>query len=173
MGTLRARMVVEILRTYARVIRSLMRGVRFAGAFYRTTCFGIRYGYPSLAMETFGNYEGPNRERRSIFIHGMDATCLAAVYIAILFILTPLTPQHPGNKPVDLPTVKHSEPMLGAHREDATIVTVTRDGNVFVGNTQVQLADLPSQIAKSLAQGGERKGILRRMPEQNMVTSKQ
>jgi len=113
MGTLRARMVVEILRTYARVIRSLMRGVRFAGAFYRTTCFGIRYGYPSLAMETFGNYEGPNRERRSIFIHGMDATCLAAVYIAILFILTPLTPQHPGNKPVDLPTVKHSVPMPG------------------------------------------------------------
>ena len=100
-------------------------------------------------------------KRRSMFIHGMDATCLAAVYIAILFILTPLTPQHPGNKPVDLPTVKHSVPMPGAHREDATIVTVTRDGNVFVGNTQVQLADLPSQIAKSLAQGGERKGYLK------------
>ena len=50
--------------------------------------------------------------------------------------------------------------MPGAHREDATIVTVTRDGNVFVGNTQVQLADLPSQIAKSLAQGGEPKGHL-------------
>jgi len=100
-------------------------------------------------------------KRRSMFIHGMDATCLAAVYIAILFILTPLTPQHPGNKPVDLPTVKHSVPMPGAHREGATIVTVTRDGNVFVGNTQVQLADLPSQIAKSLAQGGERKGYLK------------
>ena len=52
--------------------------------------------------------------------------------------------------------------MLGAHREDATIVTVTRDGNVFVANTQVQLADLPSQIAKSLAQGGERKIYLKR-----------
>jgi biopolymer transport protein ExbD len=124
-------------------------------------------------METLGNCEEPNRERRSIFIHGMDPTCLAAVYIAILFILTPSMPQHPGNKPVDLATVKHSVPMLGAHREDATIVTVTRDGNVFVGNTQVQLADVPSQIAKSLAQGGARKGILRRMPEQNMVTSKQ
>ena len=140
-----------------------MRGVRFAGAFYRTTCFGIRRtnrGYASFAMEIFENCEEPNRVR-SMFIHGMDATCHAAVYIAILCILTPLTPQHPGNKPVDLPKVKHSEPMPGAHREDATIVTVTRDGNVFVGNTQVQLADLPSQIAKSLAQGGERKGYLK------------
>jgi biopolymer transport protein ExbD len=100
-------------------------------------------------------------QRRSMFIHGMDATCLAAVYIAILFILTPLTPQHPGNKPMDLPTVKHSLPMLGAHRAGATTVTVTRDANVFVENTQAQLADLPSQIAKSPAQGGERKGYLK------------
>jgi biopolymer transport protein ExbD len=62
---------------------------------------------------------------------------------------------------MDLPTVKHSVPMLGAQREGATIVAVTRDGNVFVGNTQVQLADLPSQIVKSPAQGGERKGYLK------------
>ena len=51
--------------------------------------------------------------------------------------------------------------MPGARREDATIVTVTRDGNVFLGNTQVQLPDLPSQITKSLAQGGERKVYLK------------
>src|SRR6266853_3733153 len=66
MSTLRVRMVFEILRTYSRVIRGLMRGVRFAGAFYRTTCFGIRRtncDYPSFAMETFGNCEEPNREK--------------------------------------------------------------------------------------------------------------
>jgi biopolymer transport protein ExbD len=51
--------------------------------------------------------------------------------------------------------------MPGARREDATIVTVTRDGNVFLGNTQVQLPDLPNQIEKSLAQGGERKVYLK------------
>jgi biopolymer transport protein ExbD len=100
-------------------------------------------------------------------IHGMDATCLAAVNIAALFILMPLTPQHSGNNPVDLPTVKHLVPMPGA------IVTVTRDGNVFVGNTQVQLADLPSQIAKSRPKEANERVILRRMPEQNVVTSKQ
>ena len=96
-----------------------------------------------------------------MFIHGMDATCLAAVYIAILWLLMPTSVVDLGRSPITPARVKHSVLMLGAHREDATIVTVTRDGNVFVANTQVQPADLPSQIAKSLAQGGERKGYLK------------
>jgi len=101
-------------------------------------------------------------KRRTMLIHGMDATSLAPVYMAILWLIMPWTPHyHPKSKPVDLPTVKHSVPMPGALREDATIVSVTRDGNVFVGNTQVQLSDLPGQITKSLAQGGERKIYLK------------
>jgi hypothetical protein len=71
-----------------------------------------------------------------MFIHGMDATCLAAVYIAILFILKPLTPQHPGNKPVDLPTVKHSVPMLGAHLEDATKGYLEADARAKYGDVK-------------------------------------
>jgi biopolymer transport protein TolR len=51
--------------------------------------------------------------------------------------------------------------MRGAHREDATIVSITRVGNVFLGNTQVQLADLLGEVKKSLAQGGERKIYLK------------
>jgi hypothetical protein len=70
-----------------------------------------------------------------MFIHGMDATCLAAVYIAIFWLLFPTTLHYHTNRPVDLARVQHSVPLPGAHREDATIVIVTRDGNVFVGDT--------------------------------------
>ncbi len=100
-------------------------------------------------------------KRRSMFIHGMDATCLAAVYIAILWLLMPTSVIDLGRAPITLARVKHSVPMPGARREDATIVTVTRDGNVFLGNTRVQLPDLSNQITKSLAQGGERKVYLK------------
>jgi len=110
-------------------------------------------------------------KRRSRFIYKMDATCLAAVYIAILWLLMPTSVIDLGRAPVTLARVKHSGPMPGAHREDATIVTVTQDGNVFLGNTQVQLQDLLGQIAKALAQGGERKIYLRQMRALNMVTS--
>jgi biopolymer transport protein TolR len=48
-----------------------------------------------------------------------------------------------------------------AHREDATIVSITRDGNVFLGNTQAHLADLLGEVKKSLAPGGERKIYLK------------
>lgn len=100
-------------------------------------------------------------KRRSTYVYKMDATCLAAVYIAILFLLMPWTPhtsygRYP-RRPVDLAVVKHAVPMPGALREDALIVSVTRDGGVYFGNLRVQLADLPEQVLKSMNKDVERK----------------
>ena len=36
--------------------------------------------------------------------------------------------------------------MQDADKEDAVVVAVTRDGNIFIGNTQVQKADLSGQV---------------------------
>lgn len=111
-------------------------------------------------------------KRRSMFIHGMDATCLAAVYIAILFILTPLTPQHPGNKPVDLPTVKHSVPMPGCTERtqqlSASLAMETCSLETLKCSWQIYRAKSRNRWPKAVNE----RVILMRMPEQNMVTSK-
>ncbi len=101
-------------------------------------------------------------KRRSVSIHGMDAACLAAVYIAILWLLMPTSV-------VDSWAFTYHTRVSETFGADARSTPGRRDDcylhsgwNVFVANTQVQLADLPSQIAKSLAQGGERKIYLKR-----------
>ena len=101
-------------------------------------------------------------KRRSTYIYKMDATCLAAVYMAILWLIMPLTPHsQPRSKPVDLAVAKHAVSMPGALREDALIVSVTRDGSVYFGNTQVQVSDLPGQILKSMNKDVERRIYLK------------
>jgi biopolymer transport protein ExbD len=51
--------------------------------------------------------------------------------------------------------------MPGAIREDALLVTVTRDGNVFFGVHQMHPADLPPAIRNSVLGGAEQKVYLR------------
>ena len=51
---------------------------------------------------------------------------------------------------VDLPKVLHAVSMTGANREDAMIVSVTRDGKVYFGVEQVRADALPQKIADRL-----------------------
>ena len=97
-------------------------------------------------------------KRRSRFISKIDATPLGAVYVGILWCLTPVGPvlDLPTHA-VDLVRSGHAVPMPGALRDDATIVGLTRDGSIFVGNRQVQLADLAGQVSASLSRGSQRK----------------
>ena len=73
----------------------------------------------------------------------------------------PWTPHTHRHQVVDLAVVKHAVAMPGALREDALIVSVTRDGNVFFGNSQVQLSDLPELVLKSMNKDVERKIYLK------------
>jgi biopolymer transport protein ExbD/biopolymer transport protein TolR len=50
------------------------------------------------------------------------------------------------NKPVDMAHTNTARDMQDADKEDAVVVAVTRDGNIFLGNTQVQKADLSGQV---------------------------
>ena len=62
---------------------------------------------------------------------------------------------------IDLAVVDHARPMPAAIREDALLVTVTRDGNVFLGTRQIHPADLPPAIRNSVLAGAEQKVYLR------------
>jgi biopolymer transport protein TolR len=68
---------------------------------------------------------------------------------------------HANRSPVDLARTDHGTPMPGALREDAILVAVTRDGNVFFGTHQIQRSDLCLAIQDSLRHGSERKVYLK------------
>jgi biopolymer transport protein ExbD/biopolymer transport protein TolR len=85
----------------------------------------------------------------------------AGVMGMVLFVILLVfmkSPVHGGRVSVDLPKVNHPVSLPGAAREDAMIVTVSRDGKIFLGVDQMTPMHLPAKIADRLTdQSVERK----------------
>lgn len=82
------------------------------------------------------------------------------VFVLLLVFLVWTPPFHHGS--VDLPKVLHPVSMPGANREDAIIISITRDGKVYFGAEQVNATDLPQRIADRLKdQSVERKAYIK------------
>ncbi len=58
---------------------------------------------------------------------------------------------------VDLAKVSNPTDMVGADREDALVVAITRDGDVWLVGDRIQLANLPAAIRERVSRGAERK----------------
>jgi len=72
---------------------------------------------------------------------GINVTPMVDVMLVLLIIFMVITPMlHPG-VPVDMVKANHPIAMSDADREDALIIAVSRDGNIFLGNELVT-ADL-------------------------------
>jgi biopolymer transport protein ExbD len=54
-------------------------------------------------------------------------------------------------------SLKHTKPVPGALREDAMIISVTRDGRYFFGGSEIRPEILPSLNDSRLKEGAERK----------------
>ena len=100
----------------------------------------------------------PNR------IHGrIDAYPLVglALTLLVIFMLVPaVTPPHHGWN-VDLPQSRYASPKPRAAREDAQIVSVMRDGQIYYRNMRVRADDLPEKIRESVKEGADRKIYIR------------
>ena len=84
---------------------------------------------------------------RSTALHAdINVTPLVDVCLVLLIIFMVVTPMLQKNKPVDMARTNTARDMQDADKEDAVVVAVTRDGNIFIGNTQVQKADLSGQV---------------------------
>lgn len=68
---------------------------------------------------------------------------------------------HGDRSPVDFARTEHATPMPGALCEDAMLISVTRDGNIFFGTHQIQRGDLPTAVRDSVQHGSERKVYLK------------
>jgi biopolymer transport protein ExbD/biopolymer transport protein TolR len=71
---------------------------------------------------------------------------MADIMLVLLIIFMVVTPMLQKNKPVDMAHTNTARDMQDADKEDAVVVAVTRDGNIFLGNSQVQKADLTNQV---------------------------
>jgi len=71
---------------------------------------------------------------------------MADIMLVLLIIFMVVTPMLQKNKPVDMARTNTARDMQDADKEDAVVVAVTRDGNIFLGNAQVQKADLSGQV---------------------------
>ncbi len=102
------------------------------------------------------------RRRPSQFLNGIDFWAFLSIQTVLLIIFMGNVPPHPFHgTSLDLAVVDHAKPMLSAIREDAMLVTVSRDGRVFYGTNQMQPDDLPPAIRDAVRQGSERKVFLK------------
>ena len=112
----------------------------------------MRHGYHGWTKTAT---KWPNR------IHsGINAYPLVGLNLALLiiFMIAP-TPYH--SRGPDLPQSRYARPMPGAVREDAQIVSVTRDGHVYYRNIEARANDLQERIRKSVRNGADRKIYIR------------
>jgi len=102
------------------------------------------------------------RHRPSQFLNGIDFWPFLSIQTVLLIIFMGNVPPHPFHgTSLDLAVVDHAKPMLSAIREDAMLVTVTRDGRVFYGTHQMRGDDLPPAIRDAVRRGSERKVYLK------------
>ena len=102
------------------------------------------------------------RPRPSQFLNGIDFWAFLSVELVLLIIFMLNGPGlHPNRSSVDLALTTYAAPLHSAIREDAMLITVTRDGNVYFGAGQIQLDRIPARIQDSVRNGSERKVYLK------------
>jgi biopolymer transport protein TolR len=88
------------------------------------------------------------RKKRAPLRSVIDVSGFAGVMLALLFLMMfgEMYPTHPHLFPVDMASVRNSSSQPSALREDAVVVTITRDGSLYLLNTRVTPGDVPPQL---------------------------
>jgi len=73
------------------------------------------------------------------------------IMLVLLIIFMVITPMLQRDVSVDLARALNPRKMPDAEREDAVVVAVTRDGNIFLGSDQMQLDQLMSEVQERIA----------------------
>jgi biopolymer transport protein ExbD/biopolymer transport protein TolR len=76
---------------------------------------------------------------------------MADIMLVLLIIFMVVTPMLQKDVSVDLAKAVNPHEMQDAEREDAVVVAVTRDGNVFLGSEQTRPEDLVQEIQERMA----------------------
>ena len=71
---------------------------------------------------------------------------MADIMLVLLIIFMVVTPLLTKDVPVDMAPAANPREMQDADKDDAIVVAITRDGRIYIGNTQMQKDDLSGQV---------------------------
>ncbi len=82
----------------------------------------------------------------------INVTPMADVMLVLLIIFMVITPMLQKGVTVEMAQTNNPIDMQAADQEDAVLVSVTRDGNFFLAQDAVTLAELPTLVVNMLAE---------------------
>src|ERR1700731_3720937 len=71
---------------------------------------------------------------------------MADIMLVLLIIFMVVTPMLQKTHQVDLAPTNNPREMKNADKDDAIVVAISRDGNIFIGNNEVKKEDVVGQI---------------------------
>ena len=81
----------------------------------------------------------------------INVTPMVDVMLVLLIIFMVVTPMLQKGISVDMAKVNNPEQMPDADKEDALLVSVTRDGKVYFGSEQITIDNLTTKVKDRLA----------------------
>jgi len=88
----------------------------------------------------------------------INVTPMVDVMLVLLIIFMVVTPMLQKGISVDMAKVNNPEQMPDADKEDALLVSITRDGKVYFGSEQIQVDALTTKVKDRLAtRNGDRR----------------
>jgi biopolymer transport protein ExbD len=79
-------------------------------------------------------------------ISSINVTPMVDVMLVMLIIFMVITPMLSKGVSVDMVKAINPIAMANADKEDAVLVAVTRNGDIFLGSTRTPAADLPAKV---------------------------
>jgi len=76
----------------------------------------------------------------------INVTPLVDVMLVLLIIFMVITPMLQKGFSVDMAKAMNPRLMQDAEKEDATIIAITRDGKMYLGNTQIKLDEITTKV---------------------------
>jgi len=81
----------------------------------------------------------------------INVTPMVDVMLVLLIIFMVVTPMLQKGVSVDMAQVNNPEQMPDADKEDALLVSVTRDGHVFFGTDEISIDNLTTKVKDRIA----------------------
>jgi biopolymer transport protein TolR len=89
----------------------------------------------------------------------INVTPMVDVMLVLLIIFMVVTPMLQKGVSVDMAKVNNPIPMEDADKEDAMLVSITRDGQVYFGSDQISVDALTTKVKDRLATNAQNKQV--------------
>jgi biopolymer transport protein TolR len=89
----------------------------------------------------------------------INVTPMVDVMLVLLIIFMVVTPMLQKGVSVDKAEVNNPAPMEDADKEDAMLVSITRDGQIYFGSDQITVDALTTKVKERLASNSQNKQV--------------